>query len=64
MLADGTVRHVGDPVAVAIAATRQQARDAAEAISVDYEVLPAAATMEAALKPGAAAIHDGIIGLC
>ncbi len=65
VLAQDKVRHVGDPVAVAIAATRQQARDAAEAISVDYEVLPAAATMEAALKPGAAAIHDGVAGnLC
>jgi len=65
VLAQGKVRHVGDPVAVAIAATRQQARDAAEAISVDYEVLPAAATMAAALKPGAAEIHEGVAGnLC
>ena len=60
VLAVDKVRHVGDPVAVAIAATREQARDAAEAISVDYEVLPAAATMEAALKPGAPVIHDGV----
>jgi carbon-monoxide dehydrogenase large subunit len=65
VLAQGKVRHVGDPVAVAIAATREQARDAAEAIAVDYEVLPAAATMEAALKPGAPLIHDGAPGnLC
>ena len=60
VLAADKVRHVGDPVAVAIAATREQARDAAEAISVDYEVLPAAATMDAALKPGAPVIHDGV----
>ncbi len=65
VLAHEKVRHVGDPVAVAIAATREQARDAAEAVVVDYEVLPAAATMDAALKPGAAAIHDGVAGnLC
>ena len=65
VLAQGKVRHVGDPIAVAIAATREQARDAAEAIVVDYELLPAAATMEAALKPGAAPIHDGVAGnLC
>ena len=65
VLAQGKVRHVGDPVAVAIAATREQARDAAEAIAVDYEVLPAAATMEAALKPGSPLIHDGAPGnLC
>ncbi len=60
VLAQEKVRHVGDPVAVAIAATREQARDAAEAIVVDYEVLPAAATMEAAQKPGAPIIHDGV----
>lgn len=65
VLAQGKVRHVGDPVAVAIAATREQARDAAEAILVDYDLLPAAATIEAALKPGAAPIHDGVAGnLC
>ncbi|WP_198375529.1 xanthine dehydrogenase family protein molybdopterin-binding subunit [Neoroseomonas rubea] len=65
VLAIDKVRHVGDPVAVAIAATREQARDAAEAILVDYDVLPAAATMDAALKPGAAPIHDGVAGnLC
>src|SRR3712207_3013895 len=51
VLAEGKVRHVGDPVAVVIAETRAQAKDAAEAITVDYEVLPAAATMEAALAP-------------
>ncbi|WP_211860194.1 xanthine dehydrogenase family protein molybdopterin-binding subunit [Neoroseomonas soli] len=60
VLAVDKVRHVGDPVAVAIAATREQARDAAEAIAVDYEVLPAAATMADALKPGAPVIHDGV----
>ena len=62
VLADAKVRHVGDPVAVAIAATREQARDAAEAVVVDYEVLPAAPTMEAALKPGAPQLHDGAPG--
>ncbi|WP_237214053.1 xanthine dehydrogenase family protein molybdopterin-binding subunit [Falsiroseomonas oryziterrae] len=64
-LAIGKVRHVGDPVAVVIAETKQQARDAAEAIVVDYAPLPAAATMEQALKPGAPQIHDGAPGnLC
>lgn len=65
VLAQGKVRHVGDPVAVVIAETRAQARDAAEAIAVDYEVLPAAVTMADALKPGAPQIHDGAKGnLC
>jgi carbon-monoxide dehydrogenase large subunit len=65
VIAHDKVRHVGDQVAVAIAATREQARDAAEAIVVEYDVLPAVATMEAALKPGAAAVHDDVPGnLC
>ena len=40
-LAQGKVRYVGDHVAVVIAETLAQAQDAAEAIAVDYEVLPA-----------------------
>ncbi|MBK1657611.1 xanthine dehydrogenase family protein molybdopterin-binding subunit [Paracraurococcus ruber] len=62
VLAQGKVRFVGDAVAVVIAATKAQARDAAEAIEVAYEVLPAAATVEAAIAPGAAPVHDGIAG--
>ena len=65
VLAEGKVRHVGDPVAVVVAETRPQARDAAEAIAVDYDVLPAAVTMEAALAPGAPQVHEGAAGnLC
>ncbi len=41
VLAKDTVRHVGDPVAVAIADTLSHAKDAAEKIEVDYEPLPA-----------------------
>ena len=64
-LAIGKVRHVGDQVAVVIAETRAQARDAAEAIVVDYDVLPAAATMAQALAAGAPQIHDAAPGnLC
>jgi aerobic carbon-monoxide dehydrogenase large subunit len=40
-LAVGKVRHVGERVAVVIAETLAQARDAAEKVEVDYEVLPA-----------------------
>ncbi|MFT4096253.1 MAG: xanthine dehydrogenase family protein molybdopterin-binding subunit [Rhodoblastus sp.] len=57
-LAQGKVRYVGDHVAVVIADTLAQARDASELINVDYEVLPAAADMIAARKPGAPTIHD------
>ena len=42
-LAVGKACYVGDPVAVVIAETLSQAKDAAEKISVDYEVLPAVA---------------------
>jgi carbon-monoxide dehydrogenase large subunit len=57
-LAHGKVRYVGDHVAVVIADTLAQARDAAEKIVVDYGVLPAAADMATARKPGAPTIHD------
>ena len=48
-LAKDKVRFVGDPVVVVVAETKSQAVDAAEAVIVDYEMLPAVATMEAAL---------------
>src|SRR5580658_10454069 len=60
VLAVGKVRHVGDPVAVIIAETKQQAKNAAELVVVDYTDLPAAATMAAALAPGASPLHDGV----
>ena len=40
-LAKETVRYVGQPFAVVVAETRGQARDAAEAVAVDWEELPA-----------------------
>lgn len=51
-LAEGMVRHVGDPVAFVVAETSAQARDAAEMIEVDYDALPAAADMATAMEPG------------
>ena len=62
VLATGKVRHVGDPVAVVIAETRQQARNAAELLDVTYEDLPAIATVRDAIAPGAAAVHDDAPG--
>jgi carbon-monoxide dehydrogenase large subunit len=58
VLAQGKVRHIGDPVAVVIAETRAQAKDAAELITVDYKELPGAASAEDALKPGAPQLHE------
>jgi len=62
VIAIGKVRHVGDPVAVVIAETRQEAKNAAELIEVDYTDLPAVATMPAALAAGAALVHDEAAG--
>jgi carbon-monoxide dehydrogenase large subunit len=52
-LARGVVRFVGDIIAVVVAETRAQAVDAAEAVIVDYEPLPAVVDPEAALAEGA-----------
>ena len=58
----GKVRHVGDIVAMIVAGTIDQARDAAEALDVDYEVLPAIVTAAQALAPDAPLIHDDVPG--
>ncbi|MEO8487045.1 MAG: xanthine dehydrogenase family protein molybdopterin-binding subunit, partial [Betaproteobacteria bacterium] len=58
VLAKGKVRYVGDHVALVIAETVDQAKDAAELVVVDYEVLPAVVSPADALKPGAPQIHD------
>ncbi len=62
ILADGKVRHVGDPVVMVIAETKQQARDAAEALVIGYEDLPAYSASRDALAAGAAAVHDDAPG--
>src|ERR1700744_4397373 len=56
-MAPETVRFVGQAVAVVIAETRNQARDAADAVVVNYEELPAVADVKAAIKSGAAQLH-------
>jgi carbon-monoxide dehydrogenase large subunit len=56
-LAKDTVRYVGDAVAIVIAATRDQARDAAERVMVDYEELPAVVDPANARDDGAPQIH-------
>ena len=48
-LAHERVRFVGEPVAAVVAATREQAKDAAEAVMVDYDELPAVVTVQGAL---------------
>jgi carbon-monoxide dehydrogenase large subunit len=56
LLADDRVRFVGDGVAFVVAETREAARAGAEAIYVDYEELPAVASIAAALAPDASLI--------
>ncbi|MEE3098885.1 MAG: xanthine dehydrogenase family protein molybdopterin-binding subunit [Pseudomonadota bacterium] len=57
ILAEGRVRHVGDPIAAVVAETRAHARDAAELIEVELEELPAVVDMRAALS-GGQSVHD------
>ena len=52
VLAEGAVRHVGDPVAFIVAKSITQARDAAEAIEVDYDILPSITDLPTAMDKG------------
>jgi carbon-monoxide dehydrogenase large subunit len=54
------VRFVGDPVAFVVAETAAQARDAAEAVELDIEPLPAVTDAAEATKPGAPQLYDNI----
>ncbi|WP_170760320.1 xanthine dehydrogenase family protein molybdopterin-binding subunit [Ruegeria lacuscaerulensis] len=60
ILAQGKVRHVGDPIAAVVADSLEQARDAAEAIDLDIEELPAVLDMKAAAQDGATLVHDDL----
>ena len=62
VLAIDRVRHAGQPVALVVAETLPQAQDAAEAIVIDYDALPAVTDGRAALEPGAPQLFDGIPG--
>jgi aerobic carbon-monoxide dehydrogenase large subunit len=61
-LAAGAVRHAGEAVALVVAESQAQAMDAAEAVAVDYEVVPAVIGIAAALAPDAPAVHDALPG--
>ncbi|WP_018855712.1 xanthine dehydrogenase family protein molybdopterin-binding subunit [Rhizobium sp. 42MFCr.1] len=56
-LAVETVRYVGDAVAIVVADSLAEARDAAEAVVIDYEELPVVVEAVEALKPGASQLH-------
>jgi len=57
-LAKDKARYQGDGVAVVVATSRAGAVDAAEAVDVDYDPLPAVVDMEAALADDSALVHD------
>src|ERR1700674_4520006 len=60
VLAQGKVRHVGDQVAMIVAETYFQAKDAAELVEVEYDVLPSVVDATGALKAGAPTVHDDV----
>jgi carbon-monoxide dehydrogenase large subunit len=65
VLAVDTVRYVGDHVAVVIAESAAAARDAVDAIEVEYQQKPAVVDTAKALKPGAPQVHADVPGnLC
>ena len=66
LLAHEVVRFAGEPVAAIVAASRDAAQTAADAVAVDYEVLPAVVDPVAAVKPGAPVVWpdapDNVVG--
>jgi carbon-monoxide dehydrogenase large subunit len=61
-LAADKVRYVGDPVAFVVAETKEQAKDAAEAVELDIDPLPAVTEASAAAAPGAPQLYDHVPG--
>jgi carbon-monoxide dehydrogenase large subunit len=59
-LAVDKVRFVGDPVACVVAETPARAKDAAEAVSLDIEPLPAVTSAREAAQPGAPLLYDEV----
>ncbi len=57
-LARGRVRYVGDPVALIVADTLAEAKDAAELIDIDYEPLPSVTDSEEAARPGSPRVWE------
>ncbi len=62
LLAEGTVRHVGEAVALVIAGTVEQALDAAALVEVEYDPLPAVLTPAEAMAPGAPVLAPEVPG--
>lgn len=63
-LASKRVRYVGEPIAVVIAQSQSEAVDAAEAVFVDYQELPAVVDLARAMADDTGLLHDGIANNC
>lgn len=64
-LAPYRVRHAGEGIALVVAESLAQAKDAAELVEIDYEPLPAVVDLAGALAPGAPSVWDEVPGnLC
>src|SRR6266481_1990672 len=61
-LATGKVRYVGDPIAAVVAETAARAKDAAEAVVVDIDPLPAVTAAREAAAPGAPLLYGDVPG--
>jgi carbon-monoxide dehydrogenase large subunit len=62
LLALDTARHVGDPLVMVIAGTREQAQDAAEAVEIAFEALEAVSDAREAVEPRAPQVWENIAG--
>lgn len=62
VLATDRVRFVGQPVAMVIATSARAAQDAAELVHIDFDDLPAVASLQAATASGAPTLHDDVPG--
>jgi carbon-monoxide dehydrogenase large subunit len=60
VLAGDKVRYVGEPIAVVVADTQARARDAADAVEIDYTPLNGVGDVESAQKPGAGVLHEDL----
>lgn len=60
LLVADKARQVGDPIALVIAESKEQAVDAAQAVKVEYEELPCVVDASLAVKPGAPLVHDDV----
>jgi carbon-monoxide dehydrogenase large subunit len=60
VLAQGVVRHVGEPIALVVATDRFVAADAADLVEVDYDPMAPVLDAEAALAPDAVVLHPDL----